>query len=60
MKAGWDVRHALIGPGIDASHAYERTHRKSLEACARLLEAYLSAPMIGKQPGKQGDIEWNN
>ena len=46
MKAGWDVRHALIGPGIDASHAYERTHRKSLDACASLLEAYLSAPMI--------------
>ena len=45
MKAGWDVRHALIGPGIDASHAYERTHRKSLDACASLLEAYLSAPM---------------
>lgn len=60
MKAGWDVRHALIGPGIDASHAYERTHRKSLEACSKLLEAYLSALMIGKLPEKQGDIEWNN
>lgn len=46
MKAGWDVRHALIGPGIDASHAYERTHEKSLEACARLVKAYLCSEMI--------------
>lgn len=51
MKAGWDVRHALIGPGIDASHAYERTHEKSLEACSRLVEAYLCSEMLEKEQG---------
>jgi hypothetical protein len=24
VRAGYDVKHALIGPGVDASHAYER------------------------------------
>ncbi len=44
-RAGADLRAALIGPGVDASHAYERTHRSALEATARLLWAYLAAPM---------------
>lgn len=41
MKAGADVRHGLIGAGIDASHAYERTHQDSIEATEKLVEAYL-------------------
>jgi len=40
-RAGGDVRVALIGPGVDASHHYERTHRDSLEATAQLIAAYL-------------------
>lgn len=40
-RAGGDVRVALIGPGVDASHHYERTHRKSLEKTAQLIAAYL-------------------
>lgn len=40
-RAGADLKVALIGPGVDASHAYERTHRASLEATAQLLVAYL-------------------
>ncbi len=40
-RAGADLKVALIGPGVDASHSYERTHRDSLEATARLLTAYL-------------------
>ncbi|NLT72736.1 MAG: M42 family metallopeptidase [Chloroflexi bacterium] len=45
LRAGADVRVGLIGPGVDASHAYERTHRDSLLATARLALAYsLSAP----------------
>jgi len=40
-RAGGDVRVGLIGPGVDASHHYERTHRDSLEQTAQLIAAYL-------------------
>jgi putative aminopeptidase FrvX len=40
-KAGGNYRAALIGPGVDASHAFERTHQKALEATMKLLLAYL-------------------
>lgn len=43
-RAGGDVRVALIGPGVDASHNYERTHRDGLIATARLICAYLLTP----------------
>lgn len=41
MRAGADVRHGLIGAGIESSHAYERTHLDSVTATYRLVEAYL-------------------
>ncbi|MEZ4623378.1 MAG: M42 family metallopeptidase [Thermomicrobiales bacterium] len=41
LRAGYDIRGALVGPGVDASHAYERLHIDSLEATANLLLAYL-------------------
>jgi putative aminopeptidase FrvX len=41
LRAGGDVRVGLIGPGVDASHAYERTHRESIEATMRLVMSYL-------------------
>jgi putative aminopeptidase FrvX len=40
-RAGGDVRVALIGPGVDASHHYERTHRDALANTAQLILAYL-------------------
>jgi putative aminopeptidase FrvX len=40
-RAGGDVRVGLIGPGVDASHHYERTHRDGLVHTARLIAAYL-------------------
>jgi putative aminopeptidase FrvX len=43
-RAGADVAVALIGPGVDASHNYERTHREALEATTRLILAYLLEP----------------
>lgn len=43
MRAGHDVAHALIGPGIDASHSFERTHTDSLDAAFRLVTAYLQS-----------------
>lgn len=45
MRAGYDVVHGLIGPGIDASHSFERTHKESLEATYRLVVAYLRSSM---------------
>jgi putative aminopeptidase FrvX len=40
-KAGGDVAVALIGPGIDASHNYERTHLDALLSTAEWITAYL-------------------
>jgi putative aminopeptidase FrvX len=40
-RAGGDVRIALIGPGVDASHNYERTHLDALSATVKLILAYL-------------------
>lgn len=41
LKAGYDLRHGLIGPGVYASHGYERSHRKGVENTLGLLRAYL-------------------
>jgi putative aminopeptidase FrvX len=43
LRAGADLVVGLVGPGVDASHAYERTHRDSLLHTARLAVAYLLA-----------------
>ncbi|MDA1329912.1 MAG: M20/M25/M40 family metallo-hydrolase [Chloroflexi bacterium] len=40
-RAGGDVAVALIGPGVDASHNYERTHVEALMATAQWVAAYL-------------------
>lgn len=40
-RAGGDVAVALIGPGIDASHNYERTHLDGLVATTNWIMAYL-------------------
>ena len=40
-RAGGDVALALIGPGIDASHNYERTHMDGLVATTQWILAYL-------------------
>ncbi|MCF7911203.1 MAG: M42 family metallopeptidase [Candidatus Cloacimonetes bacterium] len=41
LRAGYDLRHALIGPGVAASHGYERSHIKAVENTLKLLAAYL-------------------
>lgn len=46
IRAGYDVKHALFGPGIEASHSYERTHTDSLKASAALLYAYVMSPLV--------------
>ncbi|WP_054712295.1 M42 family metallopeptidase [Bacillus sp. JCM 19041] len=45
IKAGHDIVHGLIGPGIEGSHSMERTHESSLEATYRLLETYVLSEM---------------
>ncbi len=40
-RAGGDVAVALIGPGVDASHNYERTHTEALTATTQWIMAYL-------------------
>lgn len=49
MGAGYDVRVAVIGPGVSASHGVERTHLKGLRAAVRLVEAYLGALPAAKK-----------
>ncbi len=44
--AGFDVNFACFGPGVDASHSYERTTVKALEACGGLLAAYIAGEKI--------------
>ncbi len=41
LKAGYDVKHCLIGTGVYASHGYERTHIEGLCATFDLIDAYL-------------------
>lgn len=43
LRAGHDVRFALIGAGVYASHGYERSHRKGVENTLRLIEAVVTA-----------------
>jgi len=46
IRAGHDIVHGLIGPGIDASHAFERTHTSSLKHTANLLAHYLQSDLV--------------
>ncbi|MGG2093541.1 M42 family metallopeptidase [Bacillus sp. S13(2024)] len=48
IRAGADVKHGLIGPGIDASHAYERTHETSIAHTEALIYAYVLSEMVGE------------
>lgn len=41
LRGGNDIKAALIGPGVAASHGMERTHWKGLENTIALILAYL-------------------
>ncbi len=41
LGAGYDIRHGLIGPGVYASHGYERSHKDGVKNTLALLRAYL-------------------
>ena len=40
LFSGHNFRHALIGPGVFASHGYERTHVSGLDTTLKLLAAF--------------------
>lgn len=42
LTSGHDFRHALIGPGVFASHGYERTHVSGIDATLKLLVAFVT------------------
>lgn len=42
VRAGYDIRHGLIGPGVYASHGYERSHYDGVENTLKVLEGYLN------------------
>lgn len=46
LRAGHDIIHGLIGPGVDASHSHERTHKDALENTTRLVYAYLHSNLV--------------
>ncbi|MGL4337344.1 MAG: M42 family metallopeptidase [Turicibacter sp.] len=41
LRGGHDIKAALIGPGVHASHGMERTHVDGCENVMKLLHAYL-------------------
>ncbi|MGE6258519.1 M42 family metallopeptidase [Heyndrickxia sporothermodurans] len=48
IRAGFDIVHGLIGPGIESSHAFERTHESSIYNTERLLHAYVQSEMVSE------------
>jgi putative aminopeptidase FrvX len=46
IRSGHDIVHGLIGPGIDSSHAFERTHQDSIDYTAKLLYHYVQSELV--------------
>lgn len=46
MSAGAEVKHGLLGAGIESSHSYERTHVDSVVATERMVDAYLKSDLV--------------
>ena len=41
LRAGYDIRHGLIGAGVYASHGYERSHIDGAVATLKVLAGYI-------------------
>ena len=41
LRAGYDIRHGLIGAGVYASHGYERSHKDGVYNTLKVLKGYL-------------------
>lgn len=42
LRGGHNIKAALVGPGIHASHTMERTHEKALKNSIELVKAYVT------------------
>lgn len=42
LRAGYDVRHGLIGAGVFASHGYERSHIDGVYATMQVIKGYMN------------------
>ena len=49
LKSGYDIRHGLIGPGVYASHNYERSHVDGVKNTLALLKAYVTQLKFNSQ-----------
>jgi peptidase M42 family hydrolase len=45
IESGAEMRAALVGFGVDASHGHERTHLDGIRNVAELVAAYLQTPL---------------
>ncbi len=43
LRAGHEIKHGLIGPGVDASHSFERLHKESIDATVSLGILYVTS-----------------
>ncbi len=41
LAGGYDIRHGCIGPGVFASHGYERSHKDGVMNTFKVLKGYL-------------------
>ncbi len=41
LRAGYDIKHGLIGSGVYASHGYERSHKDGVTNTLKVLKGYL-------------------
>jgi len=42
LRAGYDIRHGLIGSGVYASHGYERSHTDGVLNTLKTIKGYLN------------------
>ena len=42
LRGGQNIKGALIGPGVHASHGMERTHMQAVENTYQLILAYIN------------------
>jgi peptidase M42 family hydrolase len=48
IESGAEMRAALVGFGVDASHGHERTHLGGIQAVAQLIGAWVQTPLTFK------------